>query len=239
MQFIKKFFGKNEPVVFNCYTTSKEAMTYAPIQRSSKFIPEWWRTLARSKTPFQTPMKHCAGLKYLYEKSFMLPMWTEFVVLLDQASSTSFAGDQKTPVELHEPTERGTFAPEDKNLHLKLVSPWVICCDEEIYCSWVPATWNNEQMYNVQVLPAIIEYKYQHDTNVNILVKREVETKHYKINLNQPLAHIVPMTDRKFKIVLHLVSEEELMEKRMKFLPVIEARYEKTKKFLQQCPYNH
>ena len=225
--------------MFHCYTDSVEAMKYAPIQRSSKFIPEWWRTLAKNKTPFKTTMKHCAGLKYLYEKSFILPMWTEFVVLLNQRSSASVVGDRRTPVELHETTERGTFAPEDKNLHLKLVSPWVICCDEEIYCSWVPATWNNEQIYNIQVLPAIIEYKYQHETNVNILVKREIEEKNYKINLNQPLAHIVPMTDRKFKIVLHLVSEEELKEKKMKFLPVVEAKYEKTKKFLQQCPYSN
>lgn len=232
-------FKKQTPVVFHCYTTSVEAMTYAPIQRSSKFIPAWWQELAKTKNLFDTTMAHCAGFKYLYEKSFTLPLWTEFDVVLDQASSSSQVGDMKTRVDLHLAAQRGSFAPEDKNLQLKLVSPWLICCDEEIYCSWVPATWNNNDMYNIQVLPAIIEFKYQNQTNVNILIKKEVEQKYYRINVNQPLVHIVPMTERKFKVVLHLVSEEEYETRKMKFMPVSVAKYEKTKKFLQQCPYKH
>lgn len=234
---VLSFLGRQRPVVFHCYTTSVEAMTYAPIQRSSKFIPAWWQELAKNKSLFDTSMKNCAGFKYLYEKSFTIPMWTEFDVMLDQTSSASQVGDLKTRVDLHSADQRGTFAPEEKNLHLKLVSPWIICCNEEVYCSWVPATWNNNDMYNIQVLPAVVEYKYQHDTHVNILIKREPEQKHYRINVNQPLVHIAPMTDRKFKVVLHLVSEKEYQERQMKFMPVLVAKYEKTKKHLQQCPH--
>ena len=70
MQFIKNFLKNSRPVVFHCYTTSVEAMKYAPIQRSSKFIPEWWKELAKNKNLFDSTMANCVGFKYLYEKSY-------------------------------------------------------------------------------------------------------------------------------------------------------------------------
>jgi hypothetical protein len=65
-------------------------------------------------------------------------------------------------------------------------------------------------MFNLLLLPAVVNYKYQHSTNINFLFERRDTEQKIKIMPLTPLVMLHPQTDKNIVIKHHLVSVEEI-----------------------------
>ena len=207
-------------LVLHCYTARAEVFNYAPIQKASAFLPDWWRNLPLSiphengMFPVST-MKGCVGLTQLYKHGVIIPMWSDLSLRIGQTGSTDYAyqySDKRSEIQTHGVSQNGGRYLDEEYQHLKIISPWVFKCDEDVSFLNIAPTWNLETVGDINVLPGAVDYKYQAGTNVNIFIKRKNTVEQYLIPFNQPLVHIIPTTDKKLEIKTHLVSQEELAQ---------------------------
>ena len=237
---LRSAFKSFKPVVLDCYTADPSVFEYAKIDKATKFFPDWWRNIPKdSPTP---TMKMCSGFLDLYKKSFVLPLWSDFFVTFkDDGSFTwNYPLDTESSADWHGPHQYPNWVDKSTQ-HLKLISPWVIHCDEEIYFQMSPVIYSRNNLFDWVGLSGVVEYKYQHTTHVNIFFNLK-EKKEFSIEFGEPLLFILPITERKVIIKTHLVSKEEFALKQSIF-PKSRNRYLLSKKIKKQqeqksgCPF--
>ena len=238
------WFKREKPIVVNCYTWDKDVYKYAPIQPSKNFYPNWYKNFMQQKKhnkedTIETDISHCVGFKNLYKRGFVIPMWSELLLSVGEINNPSVDwqyADLKSNLSFHEFKQVGNWLSENDIQHCKLIPPWKIECKQDVDFFWSEMTWNTS-IDTMKVLPAIVDYKHQNTTNINLLIRRTHERQNIKIDFNQPMAHIVPLSERKLVIKNHLISkqkwEEELSDTPKFFF---QAEYHKTKKL---CPIHN
>ena len=92
--------------------------------------------------------------------------------------------------------------------HLKLISPWLIYEKTGTPFVFTGCPWAQlNDLPDLTVMPGIVNYRYQHGSDVNaFLPKRQQDL---QISAGTPLAHLIPMTEKKVKVSTHVVSESE------------------------------
>jgi len=246
MNFLN-FFKKS--VVLNCYTSHSGIFTYAPIKTASNFFPNWWKQLPKTYDsekvihPVST-MKQCIGFIDLYKHGFIIPMWSDVIFEIGKQGTTDYRyhfSDDHSRAIYHDANQRGTAYPELDFQHLKIDSPWIFTCDEPIDFLMTDVVWNKDDPSVMSVMPGVINFKYQCGTNINTIWKRTSETTRHTIEFNTPICHLIPLTDRKIVLKLHLVSPEEYgrisgVSRRTKFF----GKYRANKRILQEtkCPFH-
>lgn len=245
-------FNRFKPLVINCYTAEQNVFDFVPIKPAIKFLPKWWKQIPNTVSlndsqlninyPAST-LKNCIGFNNLFNAGFILPMWSDCILRIGSNKTLDFSyrfADGRSSIGYHPAFMFGESPIIQNSQHLKFISPWYIVCDEEIKFVYVEPTWAYETQKMFQVLPAILDYKYQHSSNVNVVIERAVEDYQITINAGTPLVHIIPLTERKVVIKNHFVSHKELecisvKQKPLKFLH--NYRFFKKTKEQQKCPF--
>jgi len=234
-----KFFNRYKPITVNCYTWDKHVYKYASIQTSKNFYPIWYKKLIKEKNKediFSTDISQCVGFKKLYQNGFVIPLWSELFLSIGEINNPSIDwqfADKKSNIEFHPLSQMGDWLNENDIQHCKLQSPWKIECNEDIDFFWSEMSWNTS-INTMKVLPAIVDYKHQNASEINLLIQRTKERQNIKLDFNTPMAHIVPLSERKLIIKNHLINLDEWKEKDFPRFFFTE-RYLKSKKL---CPIN-
>ena len=244
----------SKDVIVDCYTARADVYNFSPIKKASVYLPDWWKTLPKTFpnpiNPLLTSstMKHCVGFTDLFAKGFMIPLWSDVVVQIggqqDQHEHNynyQFA-DFESKIDHHAERDMNGFYSFTDYQHLKFISPWRLTCNEEIEFLLLDPTWCNDAPDEMFVPPGVVNFKYQCGTNVNMFFRRRADTTAYTLKHNMPLAHFIPLTERKIKLKLHLVSEQELqrvsnINKAVTFI----NKYKNNKSILKErgCPFHH
>ena len=204
------FHIPKKKIVLECVTPSEAVAKYAPIARAGKFLPDWWKDIAR-KPPREAPvreqsvdMRGCVGMVDMYSHGIMIPLWSDLRITIGEKGTTNHAfqyADKKSFAEAHPMYQRGEYLPELDYQHLKLVAPWYIQCTEETEFMFLQPTWNFPVLGEFEVLNGIVSYKYQHSANINMIFPRMANTdKKITLPLGQPLAHVIPLDPRPVEI---------------------------------------
>tara|TARA_Y100000114_G_scaffold69601_1_gene63726 strand:- start:1048 stop:1767 length:720 start_codon:yes stop_codon:yes gene_type:complete len=206
-------------------TGDTDIYQFSKIDYAMNFLPDWYKNLpAKNYLPekpggVRITMKGCLGLRDLFKKSLIIPLWSDMNIALGRigTDTTSWAfADRKSDVELHTREDYGSFIGENTQ-HLKLVSPWYGFSKSDVGFCFVQPMWNTVKYSDIlHVLPGIIDFKYQAGTNVNILLSRKPENKVLELKHGMPLVHLVPLTEEKVKIKHHFVDQKELNKKIIK-----------------------
>jgi hypothetical protein len=248
-------FKKSE-VVLDCFTHLPYVYDCAKINYANKFMPAWWKNTPESNNDNPT-IKHCAGLIDFYKTGIVLPSWFEMELTIAKLGQEKWCDWESSNTDVdtsssHTPDQFEGFAEVD-GTNLKLTSPWLFKTKEDINFTWTQPTWSmRELLGNITVLPATINFKYQHVTNINLFVINKEQAQQCRIKPLMPLAILHPLTDKKITIKNHLVSKDE-WERHLGVGKLILKRYPKewisfykTKKDLHKkieninkCPYNH
>ena len=233
-------FFKKKPVVFKFYTCNKDAFTLAKPDKAVKFFPKWWRELARNFNEENKPdMTHCAGFLDMYKKSIIVPAWSDFeMVVAYDFYNWSYVDGKSIAVE-HTPNQRGSFLPEERYQHIKLISPWFMECDEDISVSWQEPTYSNE-IEGMKVLPGIIVPSQMNEVNINLIFERTKDEKKYLITWGMPLIQMLPLTEREFKIEHYLITQDEFTGRVKPRVQTKHMQHMKTIKKLEKqskCPF--
>lgn len=214
------FWKKNKSIVLDCFTSDPFVYEYAKIAPSTQYYPEWWKNIKPeievgkseiSGQPIMRPtIKGCRGLTSLYKHSFVIPMW-DFVTI--ETFNTKFewtSTHNKHSIERHPSIQYDGWVNNSKYSHFKLVSPWWCKTDSEINFMYVDPVWSRSGLTDYNVLPGVMDFKYQNSTNVNIMVEHKDTLKTVKFSVGDPLVHIVPLTDKEVHLRCHLVGERDL-----------------------------
>jgi hypothetical protein len=95
--------------------------------------------------------------------------------------------------------------------HIKLTSPWFFEEKQGIKFSWNPCMWNGtHHKADMHILSGVVDYKYQHTTNVNAFIKHGSIV---KLDAGEPLVHLIPLSDKKVKVRNHLLTDAEFSKR--------------------------
>jgi hypothetical protein len=91
--------------------------------------------------------------------------------------------------------------------------------------------------------PAVVDFHYQHGNNINLFIKTDVKSE-FLFPHGQPMAHLMPLTERKIVLKHHLLSYDEYNKFSAKqSLITFTGKYKKVKRILRakekesKCPF--
>ena len=120
------------------------------------------------------------------------------------------------------------------------MSPWAIESKDEVHWQFSKPVWSFPITNNLFITPGIVDFKTQHSTNINILMPLEARPS-YVINAGQPIAQLIPLSDKEIDIRTHLISEEEYAARHnSRFSHSFVKGYMRTNaiKKEKKCPFN-
>jgi hypothetical protein len=206
-------FPKKE-IVLDCFTEREYVIETAPILQASRNIPKWWHSLpsmqAREEEFYpKMNMKQCSGFVDYYKHSICIPLWTDLDIKVSGFNYQWQFADGISVGETHKTDEQAKGFFNDYG-HLKLISPWMFKTKEKINWIWSHPVYNSsEKNFQIKFLPGIINFYNQKRANINILIPLKDE-KLYKLKHGESLIHLTPMSDKKVKIIRHLIDKKEM-----------------------------
>jgi hypothetical protein len=243
------FFFKKDKIIVDCFTANQTAYEFYPIEKSNKYIPEWWKQLPVSKelptarggmAMEQSSIKRCSGFTNLYTRGYILPLWSDLQV----STSTNgyeymFANTVVEPgIERHNEWQYGESFND--YWHMKIFSPWMLKQHNKCEFAMIPVIWNNpENWSNFTVLPGVVDFKHQHSTNINLFFEKDRPK--VLISAGTPLYQIIPLTDLLVEFKIHLVDPLEIDRLNKRNAGTFLNTYNNTKKIdlkkEKTCPF--
>jgi hypothetical protein len=240
------FFFKKPKIVVDCFTDDNQIGELYPIQHINKFIPDWWKKLPNLlnllnennvEIPVST-MKYCVGFNNTYSAGMVIPMWTDFFISNSHDRQEYQFADRISELTQHDTAQWGDSFKN--HFHVKLISPWVL--KEKTGVNWVFTELfynSNNSLDTHRIMPGIVEYKYQHVTHINMLIKKS-DGDRLNFSAGDPMVHLIPMSDKNIKIKTHIVSTDE--HSKLRGIPnTFTNYYNKKKKIMQRnekkCPF--
>lgn len=209
------FNFKPKTITIDCFTNRASVYKFNPIQKANNFYPAGIKDIPRNiiKPMHDSAIeiekgtiKHCSGFNQLMNTGFIIPLWTDVAIESTQHdlkwySELKFEGTHHAPEQLW-----NNFYSEWH--HLKIQSPWVIKANKKIKFAWIPTTWHDDAHKHLyEMMTGVIEYYYQHTTNINLFIKKNGGIIEWKSGT--PLIHLIPLSDDKVEIKTHLVDDKE------------------------------
>lgn len=212
------FWFKRKEIVVDCFTTLRGVYELYKPERSIEFFPEQIKNINSTfdevdegtKITLNRPtIKSCVGVIDYYKTGFILPMWADFVCQPTTAAKNESAiALMERPFFYHSHTTNQYAGMFVDYLHVKLGSPWLFREKSGIKFGWNSAVWNlQKHVSNFVVLPGVVSYNHQCQTNVNIFVDKKSDN--FILTAGTPLVHITPITENKVKLRHHLVDQNE------------------------------
>jgi hypothetical protein len=204
------FFHRKPTIVVDCFTVDPNAYKYAPIVQSKKTLPEWWKKLP-STNPDAYPLEHknmktCFGFNELYKRGCVIESWSDYKIIVNEKGYTYHYSSYYPPEE-HDPIQWGSGFKN--HFHMKLSSPWFLREKTGVYFNFIPALWNLDN-YDFKILPGILNFKYQNQTNINIMLPVKKEEYIIDIRMGQSLVQLIPLRDDlNYEYKNHLISKQE------------------------------
>ena len=213
---IKNIFKSKDTVKLTCYTSSVATYKHASIAKTREYIPSWYRSIPSDAGKLgllsKRNMRLCAGFNDLFQSGFVIPLWSDIRISTGKKGTLEYDwqfSDMVSHAEIHPPEQRGSYLPEDKYAHIKMVTPWKFHCDEDIKFTFMQNHWVFDSPENVIIPSAVIDFKYQHAANVNMIIPRKDDDFTFDIPFGTPVAQLIPMTDKKVELDLRLVTPDE------------------------------
>lgn len=242
------FFFKKPKVVLDCFTYSEAVAMAAPIQKASAYLPEWWKNLSgqyyedNNKLLVRTTSKLCPGIIDYYTNSIALPTWCEFKIAPNPDGSYSWVfPDQETTAIVHPIAQYEGFVDRHEFGHIKIESPWIFMCKENINWMWSQPTYNfGTNMDKIFILPGVNNYSQNVTVSVNMMINVK-QPSLIEVGVNEPLVHITPLTERQVEIKRHVITEQEFdrlrkLNRRTTFVNS-SKKTAKLREENKECPY--
>lgn len=239
------FLKNKKPIIVNAYTYNGGVYANAKIQKSSAFRPRFIDELPsykNSKAPFDgsaNNMRGCTGFLKYYQNGFIIPMWTDLAIRVSKDWFSVDAIDNKTDCVVHNSDQRGGYAPDSEYQHLKISSPWLIECEDDIDWVWTDPVWSRDDIAAYSTLPGVVNFSNVNTCNINMLVKKDDGVKDVLIPFMQPMVSLFPMSERKVIVKCHLIPPHEWKQMHERNEPVAFLNSStKAIKARKRCPFS-
>ena len=249
------FNFKPKKIHLDCFTNRNDVHSYFPIVKGEKTYPDWWKKLPKfidypQENLIAGTMKSCVGFNDFFHDSISLRLWSDLMIDLrvDETgeSPPTFNwrfSDKTSCLQAHDPQQFGDFLKSNEQQHIKLDSPWLFSCKDDIQWLSIGNPWNEGLLNRVSILSGSVSYKYQSATNINLFCRYPEVSERMILPCGMNLLNFFPMSERPVEIHNHLISNEEF-EKRCQKQQTISFlnKYLKIKKIVKQnekkCPFH-
>lgn len=211
------FFHRTPEINLDCFTCDPNVHKYTPIVSASKTIPEWFLNVPVPENPVELDfineeVKHrnirsCYGFLEFYKKGVVMESWCDMGIKTETDSFQCFFSGPPDPIS-HKSEQYGNAF--SKYFNLKMRSPWLFNCSQNINFMFVGAEWSLGD-YDIKVLPGIVNFELASSGNFFIMIPRKQDQ--FIINMGTPMIHIVPLTEKKIKHKVHLLTKGEYAKK--------------------------
>jgi hypothetical protein len=196
-------FFKKKKLTFKAYAPIGQLVDLFPPTIMEDSLPDWYKPLPADLGHGLT-VKHCPGLKDLFTKSIVFPLWADFEIRTSLHNQpdvrTAFAPPGGQAWVSHNINDQVTGAwPAYSNI--KFSNPWMIWCDEPIPCLVTQAVWHQKDPSLIQSVPGILEFRHQHQANINTLIRKDaaLDTP-VMLRAGTPMVYITPLTEREWDL---------------------------------------
>ena len=215
------FFFRKPTIVLDCFTDNSYLYEYLSIQQASKFFPDWWKQLPKEyiskKSPTQlklNTMKSCRGIVSLYQNGIILPLWSDYSIKVGSKALPKILFETPTQYKAawHDAEQWGgeSYLSPKNYGHLKLDCPWYIREKTGVQFAFIQPFYNTSTPTDYLFPPGVVDYKYQNSGNVNLFFEFKEDERTILLRAGDPIAMILPLTEKDVKIKNHLVSPMEL-----------------------------
>lgn len=242
---IRNWFRK--PVVLDIYTDRSDLYEHFKVSKMKSFVPSWFKDInpkyeINENLESDINIRGCTGFLDLFSKGFGIPLWSDMRVKVgpigEQYYQWQFA-DKETDADIHPQWQRGEFMPDSKYCHIKILTPWVARCSENVDFLMIGNSWVQDNTDDVLIPQGVLNFKHQHALNINMMVRRGEQEKLIEMSCGNPIVQLIPLTDRKVDIKLHLVSTEELTNvSRSPVRSYFDRGHLKTVSKERKCPFH-
>jgi hypothetical protein len=216
------FWFKRKEIVVDLFTPFQSVADEYPIELTRKFTPKWFKGakpsyLVDDFKPHPT-LKGCTGMLDLWQKGFIIPLWTDCVVKVNKVNQEVGAGDfewqtadsRTTPISHHH-NQWSMFADPKKHGHFKFGDCWAMKTKEDIKWHWSAPYWHQGLDLDYTTPPAIINgYDTSMTLNVQLMLKVD-KPKVIEFTAGDPMVQMIPLSDRNIKIKTHVVDHQEFI----------------------------
>lgn len=208
-------FFKKKKIVLDCFTNIPAVYDNCKIDYGSRYYPEWWKETPKVFNNSNT-IKTCRGFIDYYKSGIVIPSWFEADLHLyekDNADnkwfSMKYSNDYVDLSQSHDSIQFLGFA-QNYGKNIKIKSPWAFKTKADIGFVWTQPIWSNRESFrHFSLLPAVMNFKYQHHTHINFFVELSDSPITITIPPLTPLVMLHPLTEEKVEIKTHLVSDKE------------------------------
>jgi hypothetical protein len=233
------FFTKRNKIHVDCFTYFKGLPDLFPIKYASDCMPSWFKsippTLKAPSGPTVGTMRSCPGVNELFNTGLIIEAWSDMYI--DWSNPKEGIYVQPEEIAVPHPNWQWNFNPAFENYqHLKLITPWKFKEKTGVNFMFTGTFWSD--LANKFVVPnGVVEYKYQHTTSINIMIPKSGFPKTLTISAGEPIAQIVPLSEKDVVIHMHEISRDEYNNDFNSYVFSFNAQYYKRKKFLEKnCP---
>ena len=241
------FWFKKNKVVLDCFTVDSFTYNYCKIDKATNFYPEWWKKLD-TKINNRPTMKHCRGFTRLYTNSFIIPCWEDMQIKLFANDYSWVNSRLPDSISSHSEIQYKGFIDTSRYQHIKIPSPWYLKSNRFVEFAFTDPIWNRSNVSDYTVLPGVVDYKYQPDTAVNLLIEYTEEGKIIEFCVGEPLVCLTPLTEVEVDIRTHLIDRKDLgglvPSNEVGLVADISKKYSIRKKFInnidknkKKCPF--
>lgn len=217
----------NKPIVLNAYTSDINAYQCATLKSALEYTPTWIKELPglipSGKDLFAPrTIKGCYGMLEYIKKGVILPSWSDIKIKVYSHDALRnganmecewFFAYEEARATHHDRSQYAGYLNNNEYQHVKLIAPWRITCEEDIQFVWVQPEWRIVEFTDIHVITGVVDYKHQNSAHVNMFLRRwDQEDKVYTIPFGMPLAHIIPLSDRRVEVKHHLIDHREYTE---------------------------
>lgn len=197
---------KTSVIHLDCFTYSQDILDLFPITEAKSFSPKWYKDLpptVQYQGPKRGTMKTCPGITDLFKKGFIIPSWRDYYAEMRNGIPSIVPEEEG---EIHHPDQWGDGLKGYG--HIKLIAPWYIKEKTGVSFFFTNTYWNSN-ITSYFIPNGVVDYKNQHSANVNMVVAKKIFPNNFNISAGEPLAHVIPLSEKKIKIHLHVVSRIE------------------------------
>lgn len=216
------FWFKRKKIIIDCFTTDPFAYEYTKISPASQYVPEWWKKLPLQNKDKQEyvsgTMKHCRGFTNLFGNSFVIPFWgfaeidvsDDSTKLFEWNSNYNFVEDKLDSVIVHPSKQYEGFVDSNKFFHIKITSPWFLKSKDSVEFMVHDPLWNRSDLTSYSVLPGVLDFKYQHSTNVNLMIEFKQQSRKINFSHSDVVCMLTPLSEREVVLNHHLIDKGDL-----------------------------
>lgn len=214
---------KKKKAVLECYTPLDYIARHFPVEQASKNKPKAFLDMPTQMAapanytacPYSklingrkmNTIRACDGILDMWSRSYILT--APFDVAINVKNNK--VEYQSTNQTLHPLTQHPSaqFTPLFSGYaNVKIVIPWKFISNRSFYWMFSPAIYHLDEDVRNSILipPGVVNYKYVHSTNINLLVKLQEEQKVIHIKAGTPLVYLTPMTTEPVDIHIKTVE---------------------------------